>query len=324
MAIYEHATEFAGKLVVDWDADTGIYKPNTIYDPAEAVYAIRLDYEEERAGQHWTDKFALFLDDPAVSQVTGIVVGNYPQWHERTPANSAPIVEALVAAQDRLPNLTAIFLGDIIMEESEISWINQSDVSPLFTAYPALEHFRVRGGNGLIVGSIRHERLKSLVIESGGLPVQVVRQVAAAELPALEHLELWLGDEGYGGDATIDNVSPLLFDNPFPNLHYLGLRDSEITDEIAFAIAKAPILERINVLDLSLGTLSDVGAAALLESPLIANLEKLDLHHHYCSAGVMRQLEELGQRLNIKIDVSDQQEPDMWDGEEHRFVAVSE
>jgi hypothetical protein len=124
-----------------------------------------------------------------------------------------------VAARDHLPNLTAIFLGDIIIEENEISWINQSDVSPLFTAYPALEHFRVRGGNGLIVGSIRHERLKSLIIESGGLPAQVVRDVAAATLPALEHLELWLGTEEYGGDAPIDvhsssRVFALLFRLP--------------------------------------------------------------------------------------------------------------
>jgi hypothetical protein len=322
MPIYEHVSEFAGKMVVEWDADTGIHKPGTIYDPAAAVYAIRLDYDDANAGQQWTDQFALFLDDPAISQVTGIVVGDWQQWQQDGDESSAPIVEALVAARDRLPNLTAIFLGDIIMEENEISWIQPGDVSPLFAAYPALEHLRVRGGDGLSLGNIRHEQLKSLVIESGGLPAQVVRDVAAAELPALEHLELWLGDDNYGGDATLEDVAPLLVNNPFPNLRYLGLRDSMIADEIAVAIANAPILERIKVLDLSLGTLGNKGAAALLESPGLANLERLDLHHHYCSDEMMQQLEELGQRLNIDIDLNEQE--DTEEEEEYRYVAVSE
>lgn len=318
MPIYEHALDFAGKSVEDWDPEKGIT------DPEGTIYRIRLEDDTAGARERWSVQFARFLDDPASSQVTGIVIGDWQQWSGSGEESSAPIVEALVAAHDRLPNLTAIFLGDIVLEESEISWINQSDVSPLFRAYPALEHFRVRGSDGLVLGRLHHTRLKSLIIESGGLPVEVVRDVAAAELPALEHLELWLGTENYGADAQIDDIAPLLFEDRFPSLRYLGLRDSEIADEIAFTIARAPILQRIKVLDLSLGTLSDLGAAALIESPAIANLERLDLHHHFCSDGVMSQLVQLGARLGIKVNVSQQQAADLWDGEEHRFVAVSE
>jgi hypothetical protein len=74
------------------------------------------------------------------------------------------------------------------------------------------------------------------------------------------------------------------------------------------------------VLDLSLGTLSDAGAAALLSNPAIARLKKLDLHHHYCAPKMVAKLKA----LPIEVDVSDPQEPDVWDGEEHRFVAVGE
>ncbi len=35
----------------------------------------------------------------------------------------------------------------------------------------------MRGGNGLRLGAIRHERLRSLVVESGGLDASVVRDV---------------------------------------------------------------------------------------------------------------------------------------------------
>ncbi|MCI0647076.1 MAG: STM4015 family protein, partial [Chloroflexi bacterium] len=226
----------------------------------------------------------------------------------------------LVAARERLPRLAALFLGDIIMEESEISWIEQTDVSPLFEAYPALEHFTVRGGNRLSLGSLRHGRLKSLVIESGGLDVGVVRQVLAAELPALEHLELWLGSEHYGATTTVEDLAPLFAGHLLPKLRYLGLRDSEFTDAIAGAIAPAPILERIRVLDLSLGTLGDEGAAALLASPAVARLELLDIHHHFCSKGMVARLEKAGIRLNA----GDRQKEEVYGGERWRYMAVSE
>ena len=100
------------------------------------------------------------------------------------------VVAALVAAREKLPKLRVLFMGDIISEENEVSWIEQTDVSPLLEAYPELEYFGVRGGNGLRLGDIRHEHLRSLVIEAGGLAREVVLDVLRADLPSLEHLEL--------------------------------------------------------------------------------------------------------------------------------------
>jgi hypothetical protein len=132
-------------------------------------------------------------------------------------------------------------------------------MTPLFQAYRNLQHFGVRGSNELKIGPVRHSQLKSLVIQCGGLPGGVLRQVLQSELPALEHLELYLGEENYGFDFEVGDLEPLLSGIVFPNLRSLGLRDSEIADEIAAAVAKAPILSRIKMLDLSLGTLSDAG-----------------------------------------------------------------
>src|SRR5262249_44728682 len=98
------------------------------------------------------------------------------------------------------------------------------------------------------------------------------------------------------------------------------LRDSQIADEIAAALVQAPILKRLEVLDLSLGTLSDEGAEALLRAPDLRSLKKLDIHHHYCSLEVVARLEALG----IEVDASDRQEPHVFQGEESRYVAVSE
>lgn len=337
MGIYEPMTEFAGRPVVDWEP--GMELPIA----SGMAYRLRIGYEEAEEGQRWTDKLAAFLswlglrrpaapraephppdklaallDDPAAGQVTGLVIGAWGGVMVET--DSGPIVEALVAARDRLPALKAIFLGDITSEESEISWIRQSDVSPILAAYPELEHFGVRGADGLSLGTLRHARLKSLVIESGGLPAGVVREVGAAELPALEHLELWLGEEQYGGDATIDDLAPILSGALFPRLRYLGLRDAERADEIAAAVAAAPVTERIRVLDLSLGTLSDQGGMALLASPAVAHLEKLDIHHHFCSDAMVEKLEALG----IAVDASDPQKEERSNGDTWRYVAVGE
>jgi hypothetical protein len=311
VAVDEHVTQFAGLPVVNWESGTALAEPE------RSAYRLSIDYDED--DQRWTDKLAGLLADPESVRLAGIVVG---PWSAESGemGSSAPVIEALIAARDRLPGLRAILLGDIVSEECEISWIEQSDVAPLLSAYPNLEHFCVRGSEELALDLSEHRRLQSLTIECGGLPRDVLQQVLAAQLPALEHLELWLGTDSYGWDGTVEDLAPLLSGALFPKLRYLGLRDSEIADEIAVAAAQAPILERIEVLDLSLGTLSDEGALALLKSPLIRQLKKLDIHHHFCSAAMVAELEGLG----IEVDGSEPTTPDEWDGEEHRYVAVGE
>ena len=245
----EHATEWLGYPVENFDPEGGTP------DYRNKVYRIASEYD----GDPLTDLLGRFLDGPGSQENPAIILGMF--GGDDMQADSGPVVEALVAVRDRLPKLRGIFLGDIISEECEISWINQSNVSPLFRAYPNLEHFRVRGTNGLELGEIHHAKLKSLVIESGGLDVGVLREAVVEDLPGLEHLEIWLGSDNYGGNITLSDLEPVLSGKRFPKLKYLGLRDSEFQDEIAAAIARAPILARLETLDLSLGTLSDEGAA---------------------------------------------------------------
>lgn len=311
MSIHEHLTRFAGLPVRDFDPAEGIK------NPTRGIYRVSLTWDEADQGESLTDRLAQFLEDPAVEKVPGLVIGS---WSPDSSEDSAPIVEALVAARDKLPNLRALFLGDIVMEEQEISWIRQSDVSPLLAAFPRLEVFRVRGNEGLVFGKVRHAHLKELGIETGGLSGEVVRNVAASNLPALEHLELWLGTPQYGGDATLADLKPILSGKKFPRLTYLGLRDSQMADDVAAAVAKAPILARLKVLDLSLGNLSDTGAQALLASPAVARLEKLDIHHHFISKPVVKHLKALG----IRVDAADPKEPDTYGDETFRYIAVSE
>jgi hypothetical protein len=312
MPIYENLSEFAGRSVEVWDPKAGIENPKG------KAYRLVVSYDQAEEGVSLVDELAEFLDDPKAGQVEALVVG---AWADVAGGEgSAPVVEALAAARDRLTGLKQLFFGDITMEESEISWITQSDLSPLLEAYPRLEHLTVRGGQSLSLGTPRHAHLKELIIQTGGLPREVIHEVAAAELPALEHLELWLGEPNYGGDATVEDLAPLLKGDRFPRLKYLGLKNSAIQDEVAAVAALAPVTARLEVLDLSMGTLGDEGARALLGSPAVPNLKKLDIHHHFVSKPLVEALRALG----IQVDATDEQQPHEWGGESHRFVSVGE
>ncbi len=162
-----------------------------------------------------------------------------------------------------------------------ITWIRQSYISPVLAVYPNLEVLQVRGGNGLAFSPWWHDKLKALRIETGGISSQTIAQIRAFDLPALEYLELWLGSEDYGGDSTIDDVMPILSSKLFPKLKYLGLRNSEYSDDIAYAIVQSSVLDHLIELDLSMGTLGDEGAEALLNCPAINRLDTLNVADNY-------------------------------------------
>ena len=312
MTIDNHLTEFEGLPVVIFSGEGLI--------PSAATSAVRLglDWDAFDKGKTFIDVFAAFLVDPKCSEVQALIIGDWGGAGQGD--DSSPVVEALVSARDQLPKLRALFLGEIIVEESEISWINQSDVSPLFQAFPNLAALYLRGGEGLSLGRPQHERLSKLVIETGGMPSTVVREVTSAKLPQLEHLELWLGDEGYGNDVSTEDLRALLTDGPCQRLTYLGLRDDCRADSTAKLLAGTKPPSTLSILDLSLGTLGDEGALALATCEWIRQLKLFDIHHHYVSPPNVEKLRSLVSEVNA----NDMQEPDDWDGEPHRYVAVAE
>jgi predicted DNA-binding WGR domain protein len=283
------------------------------------AYRVGVSTEEHfRSNVKFSEKLAAFLDDPALGALQAVVIGCWSHESEE----STEVVEALVSARDKLPNLKALFLGDIPYREQEISWIHQSDLTALIEAYPQLEHFRARGGHDLALGKLRHRHLKSLAFEASNLPAEVVRAVGRADLPALEHLELWLGTEQYGADTTVADLKGIFAGKGLPALRYLGLRNSEIADAITKALARAPVVTRLRVLDLSLGTLGDKGAEALLAVPGLAKLELLDIHHHYVSPQLVLRLKALGIKVNASdVREAEEEYPDEG-GDEDELISV--
>ncbi|MGR4879893.1 STM4015 family protein [Streptomyces sp. LARHCF249] len=288
---------------------------------ADAV-AWRISSDTYDAEEAWPEAFARFTAAVDTTRVRAIVVG---AWEDAYDSGPEEIIAALTAARAQLPALRALFLGDMESEECEISWISQGDVGPLLDGFPELEEFGVRGGSGLVIPPFAHRRLRSLTVETGGMPARAVRNVAASDLPALHHLDLWLGTANYGGDCELADVQPVMDGGRLPSLRHLGLRNSDIQDEIATAMASAPVVARLESLDLSMGVLTDQGGAALLGGQPLTHLAALDLHHNYLSDALKQRfrdtLESAGVRLDLDRGHADE---DDWDGRIWRFVAVGE
>lgn len=313
----EHLQELHGLPAFEFPAEN---ESTELPDAGSVAWAVRVSpYEDD--SEEFADAFERFLTKVDTAKVRALIIG---QWGEAYEDDSSTVVELLVAAKDRLSSLEALFIGDLEAEEAEISWIQQADITPVLHAFPQLRELGVRGGTELKFPAVRHESLRTLSFEAGGLPGEVVRGVVASELPALEYLELWLGVEGYGGDATVADLAPLLAGGRFPHLRHLGLRNSEIQDEIAAAVASAPLVAQLTSLDLSLGVLSDEGALALLDGQPLTHLKWIDLRHNFISEEVADRLRSTWEAAGVEVDLSET--GDSWeDGDEiHRYTAVSE
>jgi hypothetical protein len=256
------------------------------------------------------------LDEPGVSALKALVFGLWCEDGDASEATPREAIELLVASKEKLPNLEALFVGDIVGEENEISWIQNADLSPLWAAFPKLQEFRVRGSNQLRLGKINHSALKSLAVECGGLPAGVAREALEANAP-LEHFELWFGSDNYGLTTTIAQLNDLFDDKLFPKLKTLALRNCDFADAIAERLATSKLLARIENLDLSMGTLRDDGANALIASGKLGHLKSLDISHHYVSEDVIKRL--AAATPNLIAD--DAQEAD---DEDSYYVSVSE
>ncbi|GAA2614054.1 STM4015 family protein [Dactylosporangium fulvum] len=312
MTISEHITTFAGLPVTEFEPGV-VDKLDEAGTPRSAVaWRIETDYEDDV--EVFVSVLDRLLDVVGGESVHALVVGQWGSAYE-----TAPPLDQIIAVRDRLPNLRALFLGEMTFDECEISWINHGDVAPLLGAFPGLEVLRIRGSEGLRLSPVRHRRLRELGIEAGGLPATVVRGISDSSFPALTTLELWLGVSGYGGDITVEDLAPILGGAELPSLRRLALRNAEIADQVAAALAGAPVVARLEELDLSLGILSDRGAEELLLGQPLTHLRRLDLSHHFISEDLRERL--VAELPGVDVDLSAEQEAE---DPSDRYVSVSE
>ncbi|WP_159887346.1 STM4015 family protein [Paenibacillus puerhi] len=275
---------------------------------------LSIDYDQYEEGKKMSALLEELAEGPDSGELTSLIIGDWGGAYENDSSES---VETLIRLKDRFPRLRKLFIGDMSFEECEVSWIMQSNLGPLLTAFPDLVSLTVKGSTGLTLEPAAHEKLEELVIICGGLGRDVLASIANGQFPQLRKLELYLGVEDYGFDGGLDDVLPLIEPGRFPHLTYLGLKDSEIQDEIAVALADAPILDQLHTLDLSMGTLTDKGAEALLQSERVRKLSYLDMGYHYMSDAMLERWAASG----IQVNVEEQQDAE---DDDYRYPSLTE
>ena len=276
----------------------------------EKLKTYSYDYEQHEDENKGADTMiADILADPEFPELTELIIGS---WGWTCEDSCQPILDGIIEHAEQFSHIQKLFIGDMDYEECEVSWIIQGNYSRLWEAMPGLKELTIKGSCDLILGQVCHEGLESLTIICGGLPSSVIKEIQEAKLPNLKKLLIYMGVENYGFDGDADTVRTLLEKADFPQLEYLGIVDSEIQDELAKVVLESKFMGQIHTLDLSCGTLTDEGGNALLEAiPSYPNIKVLDLHYHYLSDSMIGKLK----KLPVELNVDEQNEADIYDGE---------
>lgn len=136
--------------------------------------------------------------------------------------------------------------------------------------WPRLEDLELVGRIDDLVGPIP-SRLRRLVIRSSQLSRRAVAKIANASWPALEELVLWIGPS----DVTTPDLARIVDGAAAPALVALGICNTTRTNDVCRRLAKSSLARRLRRLDLSLGTMTDGGAAAI-GAAAFPKLESLD------------------------------------------------
>lgn len=251
------------------------------------------------------DVISWLLDEPSARFLRKLAVG-IVDFYE----NSYEDVAARIG-QRYLPALRELFLGDFEAEDTELSWSALGDISMIYPSLPNLRSLRVRSGS-MELGKIVLPSLESFAVETGGLDSDNAKSIAYARWPGLTHLSIQVGSPSYDGDATVDDLRPILDGLGLPRLAHLGIKNCELTDALIEPLAASRILPQLTSLDLAMSTMSDDGAKTMFRfQKAFAHLDKIDLDDNFIGDEGKRLLKST--KLNIKFGEQrdDEGDPDL-------------
>lgn len=227
------------------------------------------------------------------------------------------VTEMGVLAAKTRPLLRSLYLGDFSRDETELNWSTIGDASGLWAVLPQLREVTLRSGS-MELGDLVLPELRSFTTLTGGLRKAELESIGRAKWPKLERLSVQIGSWRFGSDVSADDFGPLLERVP-PLVRHLGLTNTEHSDALVPMLAGARVLAQLKELDLSLGTLSDEGAAALLANRArFAHLEKLDLSESWLTPEWTRRLREAFPQAVLDEQRYDERYPD------DRYIAAGE
>lgn len=281
------------------------------------IHYVRLSHDEYQDGGGFDGRIVDILDQ-ALDHPSGryVVELAFQSNGDPNESNLQDVIDKL--AEKAPPTTRKITFGDNI---DQISWHHTGNIGPIWARVPNLQTLEIETGE-LEVGEMVAPALERAIFITGGLTPSCARGIATAQMPNIQHLEIYYGDPNYGGDATIEDVQPLLERADLTKLRYLGLKNSMFANDIARLVGNAKVIRTLETLDLSLGTMTDEGAKSLAETASsFAHLQTLDLRRNFLTpAGI-----ELVKNLCPSVLTDGQEQPyERSNGELSYFVSVAE
>ncbi|MDB4959382.1 MAG: hypothetical protein JWO36_6951, partial [Myxococcales bacterium] len=206
------------------------------------------------------------------------------------------IVELLVG--DAPPSLRRLQLGADRDRDHEANWFHSGTaIERLWAPLRRLRHLVIDGGQYKL-GTIDLPEVEYAAFRTGGLVAANARSIAAAHLPRVRHLDV-AGDHNNStetliaragrvtmsrDDGVFSDLAPLFERTDLPSLTVLGITNSVFTDTICRALPSSRIVQQLEALDLSWGSMTDAGARALVENrDAFRRLEILDVSRNTLS-----------------------------------------
>ncbi|HEU0031535.1 MAG TPA: TIGR02996 domain-containing protein [Kofleriaceae bacterium] len=208
------------------------------------------------------------------------------------------------------------------------------DVGKAITkAFPRLRALKLRSGSqdwrggkeSFGFGQLALPKLEELVIETCAMTTKRIKMLLSAELPALHKLEIWFGATSHEQIAKVGAVAPVWDGKTFPKLTHLGLCNSELTTDFVRLVPASPLAARLEVLDLSKGTLDDNDARELAaEAKRFPKLRRLVLDESYVTPAVLQQVKAAFRGVEVSAKHPKERYDDEDDDDDGRYVSVAE
>lgn len=264
---------------------------------------------------------------PACAALEEIRIGVL-RWDFNNVDVPAVLAEARPHAWAR--DLVRLHLGDVDRNIDMAHHMIGDVGKPISKTFPGLRTLVLhssaqtwRGGKETFgLSGLDLPELRELVIETCSMSKARLAHVLAAKLPKLEKLELWFGSENYDCDANVKGLTKLLAGAVFPKLRHLGLCNAEFQNDIAVAVSVSKVAAQLESLDLSMGTMTETGADALIaRAKSFPKLKALKLDKNFLAPATIRAVK----KAFPFATAADQKQPDdSIEGETHYYVSVAE
>jgi hypothetical protein len=315
--------------LADWRRE--IYNPEVgIVDPENNAYVVNIVLRTSNSDELPDYDFSLFeslIQDPNIFKLQVLIfqINTYAKryfGHGRYDDDGLlHVFEKFKEHQSCFANIKGLFFGDIREHRYRKTKIRIFDLHSILEAHPKLEILQIRGyllNDSLPLEPVSHEKLRSIIIECHWSNDRCMERLCNASFPALEYMEFWLGTSKNTAAKYYSVFSGL--SNNFSKLKSLALVSGEGMDELVDFLVSSSIIDRLSILNLSMGNLTDRGAKLLIECPAIDKIKILDVSHNCISRELVRKLST----LSCEVKIQPQRKMHEGVGSRNRFFALHE